>query len=54
MKKVDQVLPDGSVIQDYDQPLSTKEIGELLYDLFGNGCVARGNSMFCSKDLVCL
>ena len=42
MKKVEQVLFDGSVIEDYDQPLSTKEIGELFYDLFGEDCVLKG------------
>lgn len=42
MKKVDQVLFDGSVIEDYDQPLSTKEISELFYDLFGHNSVMKG------------
>lgn len=43
MKKVEQVLLDGNVVEDYDQPMTQKEIGELFYDLFGDACVKRGN-----------
>jgi hypothetical protein len=43
MKKVEQVLEDGSIVLDYDQPLSVKEIGSLFYDLFGNNSYGTGH-----------
>lgn len=35
MKKIDQVLKNGKIIQDYDQTLTVKEIDSLLDYLFG-------------------
>lgn len=34
-------MPDGSITLDYDQPLSTKDIGALFYDLFGDNSVGK-------------
>lgn len=42
VKQVDQLLPDGTVIQDYDQPIRPKEIGELFFDLFGADAKQEG------------
>lgn len=39
MTKVDQILADGSIVQEFDQPLSNKEIDCLFYRLFGDDCV---------------
>ena len=40
MKKVEQVLPDGGVVEDFDQPLRPKQVSELFFDLFGHDAVS--------------
>jgi len=42
MKPVDQILSDGTIVLDYDQPLTPKEISELFFDLFSNQSVLQG------------
>ncbi len=53
MKKVDQILSDGNVVLDYDQPLSSKEIDELFMTFSAMDALPKASSMFFSEDLAC-
>jgi hypothetical protein len=54
LRKIDQVLPDGSIVEDFDHSFSVQEISKLYRSLFGQNVVVDGHQVIISNKVALL